>query len=248
MNESKFLGHESCPRCGSRDNLAVYDDGHKWCFGCNYYVPPATTLASLNRRMVRQGEEELDAGGIDTSLFSYELPERADKWIRKYGITDAEIRFYQLAWCDLRQTLVFPFLRDGRVVLTNERYFGPNPKHPKYLTFGNKSKEVVYLCGAHNVDKLVLVEDFVSAIKVRRLVSTMPLLGCTIPEMVLPWAKGRFKKLGVWLDFNKAAESLREASKAAAFVPSTSIVTTADPKELSMNQIDKTLKEYGILT
>jgi hypothetical protein len=197
--------------------------------------------------MIRQGEEELDANGIDTSLFSYDLPERAATWVKKYGITDAEIRFYKIAWCDLRQTLVFPFLRDERVVLTNERYFGPNPKHPKYLTFGNKSKEVVYLCGAHNTDKLVFVEDFVSAIKVRRLVSTMPLLGATIPEIALPWCKGRFKKIGVWLDFNKAAESMREASKAAAFVPATSIVTIGDPKELSMNQIDKALKEYHII-
>lgn len=30
-----FLRHDECPSCGSRDNLAVYDD-HVYCFGCEY--------------------------------------------------------------------------------------------------------------------------------------------------------------------------------------------------------------------
>ena len=34
--DSEFIQHEPCPKCGSRDNLARYDDGHAFCFGCNY--------------------------------------------------------------------------------------------------------------------------------------------------------------------------------------------------------------------
>lgn len=34
---SGFLRHEPCPNCGSKDNLARYDDGHAFCFGCNHY-------------------------------------------------------------------------------------------------------------------------------------------------------------------------------------------------------------------
>ena len=35
-----FLKHESCPKCGSKDNVGVYKDGHKKCFtpDCNYYI------------------------------------------------------------------------------------------------------------------------------------------------------------------------------------------------------------------
>ena len=38
MSESKeeFVGHEPCPECGSKDNLARYADGHAYCFGCEY--------------------------------------------------------------------------------------------------------------------------------------------------------------------------------------------------------------------
>ena len=37
---SKFLRHEECPKCGSKNNLAVYDDGGRHCFGfdCGYHV------------------------------------------------------------------------------------------------------------------------------------------------------------------------------------------------------------------
>ena len=34
--ESEFLQHEPCPKCGSRDNLARYSDGHAYCFGCEH--------------------------------------------------------------------------------------------------------------------------------------------------------------------------------------------------------------------
>ena len=41
---SKFLKHEPCPQCGSKDNLARYDDGHAHCFSCDYREksPPKT--------------------------------------------------------------------------------------------------------------------------------------------------------------------------------------------------------------
>ena len=35
---STFVAHEPCPACGSKDNLARYDDGHGHCFGCGHYV------------------------------------------------------------------------------------------------------------------------------------------------------------------------------------------------------------------
>ena len=35
-----FLYHEECPKCGSKDNLAVYSNGGRHCFSpdCNYHV------------------------------------------------------------------------------------------------------------------------------------------------------------------------------------------------------------------
>lgn len=37
-----MVGREPCPKCGSRDNLTRYDDGHAYCYGqgCGHYEPP----------------------------------------------------------------------------------------------------------------------------------------------------------------------------------------------------------------
>ena len=34
MTESEFIRHEPCPDCGSSDALALYTDGHQYCFSC----------------------------------------------------------------------------------------------------------------------------------------------------------------------------------------------------------------------
>jgi len=38
--------HGPCPRCGSKDNLAIYEDGHTHCFGmgCSYRTPPDSSF------------------------------------------------------------------------------------------------------------------------------------------------------------------------------------------------------------
>jgi twinkle protein len=33
---SKFLRHEACENCGSRNNKGIYSDGHTYCFGCGH--------------------------------------------------------------------------------------------------------------------------------------------------------------------------------------------------------------------
>ena len=35
--ESDFVAHVPCETCGSKDNAALYDDGHTYCFGCATY-------------------------------------------------------------------------------------------------------------------------------------------------------------------------------------------------------------------
>ena len=37
--DSTLIEHIPCPSCGSHDNLAMYDDGHGYCFtpGCGYH-------------------------------------------------------------------------------------------------------------------------------------------------------------------------------------------------------------------
>lgn len=36
--KGNFLRHDPCPKCGSKDNLAVYDNNSATCFGCGHYI------------------------------------------------------------------------------------------------------------------------------------------------------------------------------------------------------------------
>ena len=47
--ENKFVRHEECPQCGSRNNLGRYSDGHAFCFSpeCAYFEPATAEFSSL---------------------------------------------------------------------------------------------------------------------------------------------------------------------------------------------------------
>ena len=40
--ESTFLYHESCPKCGSSDACGVFSDGHRYCYSCCTYFKPTS--------------------------------------------------------------------------------------------------------------------------------------------------------------------------------------------------------------
>ena len=54
--ESEFIQHEPCPECGSRDNLARYDDGHAFCFGCNY----REKAGGEQKVVIKKGDKHMD--------------------------------------------------------------------------------------------------------------------------------------------------------------------------------------------
>ena len=50
--ESKFIGHEQCPKCGSKDNLARYTDGaHCFTPDCGYYEKAEGVATPMNNTM-----------------------------------------------------------------------------------------------------------------------------------------------------------------------------------------------------
>lgn len=49
--ESKFLYHEPCPKCGSSDACAVFDDGHRYCYSCcTYFKPDGSEQVSMEKK------------------------------------------------------------------------------------------------------------------------------------------------------------------------------------------------------
>ena len=79
--DSKFLHHEECPKCGSRNNVAVYSNGGRHCFSadCDYHVNGET------------GEEtqvstpsNLNMGGVVAEITDRRL---SAKTVKHYQVT-----------------------------------------------------------------------------------------------------------------------------------------------------------------
>ena len=58
--DSEFIQHEPCPKCGSRDNLARYTDGHAYHVWTGGYAN--TTSALTGVRFSYSNSAEYDAG------------------------------------------------------------------------------------------------------------------------------------------------------------------------------------------
>lgn len=184
---------------------------------------------------------------FDADDYTYSIPKEATTWLGKYGITRAEVVHFNLLWNKRTDSLVFPIIINDKVVLTSERYFGDNPFHPKYVTNGSKNKNNLFITHPRNKESLVFVEDFVSAIKVSRFTGACPILGATINANAVKWAVEHFKRIRVWLDSNKAAQSLLEASKLSQYCSDVrSIYTDLDPKEYSNTELMTILEKYGV--
>ena len=81
-SDAEFLGHQSCPKCGSSDALGVYSDGHGFCFSCQTHfkevdnVEAAANVVSYNRPAEMYGQPMA-------------MPERRISLdtVKKYGVT-----------------------------------------------------------------------------------------------------------------------------------------------------------------
>ena len=82
MPDSHFVRHEPCPKCGSKDNLARYSDGHAVCFtgGCDYYERASGEVIESKPQAYRK----LEMNGVVASIPDRRISEATCK---KFGVT-----------------------------------------------------------------------------------------------------------------------------------------------------------------
>ena len=113
---SKVINREQCPACASngrdnsQDNLAVYDDGHKYCFSCEY-------------RENKTGEVVKMQTTEDTGTIKF----YNGNPVANRGITEKTMRFFNYGTISNKEgkkAEIASFYRDGRIVAQHLR--GPN--------------------------------------------------------------------------------------------------------------------------
>ena len=243
---AKFIKHESCPQCGSRDNLGRYSDGSAWCFGCGY--------KERGDKSPFIGERD---GKIETSSDQLRLPEdavrvlgaAAIKWLANYGISGSDAYRSGWAWSPFWEQLLMPFYdEDGNLCCIQAKNFNPKrASKAKYYNTGEKSESrTIFRSSVVHSDSyngcLVLTEDAVSALKVSAVADAKPLLGTSIPREQLAAFKGPYNRLVVWLDADKWREG-RAIADAAKFLglSTKTVLTGHDPKDYTIEQIKEFL-------
>jgi twinkle protein len=203
--EGEFVRHESCPACGSRDALAVYDSGTAYCFSCTHWEaeqdykvkPKSKGATNMTRDSLVRGEyRDLKARKISKAT------------CKKYGYHVAEIAGVMTQIADY-------YDEKGEIVGQKVRYADKtfrtvgdvSAKHlfGKHL-WRSKGKQVIITEG--EIDCLSIAESY----------------GCKYPVVSLPtgaqsaerviknnleWLEG-FTTVVLWFDNDKAGKEAIE--------------------------------------
>jgi Zn ribbon nucleic-acid-binding protein len=197
-----FLRHTACPVCPSSDALAIYEDGSQHCFSCGHHKHGNGLERLKTAPQAPKQKKYRDWGPI--------APE-ALEWLNSYDLTEQEKMLFK--YDRNHNHLCY---EDGDFL--NARNFGEGPK---YLSEGPKP----YSPLGYGVP-VVLVEDIISAIKVSRVTACMCLFGSSIPL-----EKVRSTDIVIWLDFDKAKESMKTCKTLIELgFNCRSLVTELDPK------------------
>ena len=172
---STCIRHEPCPSCGSKDNLARYDDGHGYCYGCSYYEHGDSTNIVHSRT---EEQDKPDKNGF-TPLHGQvsDIPKRhiSEDTAKRFSYSKGE---YGGEPCHIAN-----FKTGGRVIGQKLRF-----KDKSFKTFGDCST----LWGKHlwgKGKKIVITEGEIDALSVAESQN------CKWPVVSLPNGVASAKKV-----------------------------------------------------
>lgn len=246
FGHDKVVEKRPCSKCrmggGDRtgDNEVVYADGHTHCFGCGRHSEP--TILQKLEKLSEENSLQLDPREAEALEFPDDFTPIGDAlwakgayaWLKNYGITTKEMEIHHIGWSSSLGMLIFPVFSDsGHLLMWQGRNFNGSPK---YLTKGPKS-DIMHIIGDQKSPVILVVEDLISAIKVGRTYAAMPLWGCSMTLGTLRKLSERFKEVGIWLDSNKAIESVKLALRGSQWGSTFVVTTESDPKIYSDGMI-----------
>lgn len=160
------------------------------------------------------------------------LPSHCTQWLKQYGLTNDEIASLEIMWSASTGLLIFPMVEDTTIIgYIGRRFSGTGSK---YVIKGEKTKFTkIYGSGT----SLIFTEDLISAVKVGRVQSALPLFGTYLKTL----PKG-YSKYYLWLDKDKQKSSVEQCRKWRQYGYNINpIITNKDPKEYNEHQIKEIL-------
>lgn len=246
---ARFIGHESCKSCGSRDNFARYDDGGGFCFGCHYHE--RATHAPM-RHMGNTTENDWRGVRPIPGDIGHDFSQACVEWLGRFHVDIPTAIRNGLVWSPRNEQLIFQLGNCWQA-----RNFGGFwlEKFGKCYTSGDVN-ECLHIYGSGGLrsdgneglgrSELVIVEDPVSALRIASsgsLCDSMPLLGSHLASARLNAVAGLYERLVFWLDSDKYKEARSMADRAKYIGRSTNVIyTDDDPKCYTNEQIKEILQ------
>lgn len=234
---SYVIRKERCPECAkhgndrSGDNLAVYSDGHTYCFRCTY---------GTGRTRISEAVERRDSTVVLPADVTTELPIEARQWLGLYSLPRLAITNNHVMYSPSLERIIFPYFDQTGLLAWQGRYVGKENK-PKWWSQG-KIHEIIHPINVNNREA-VLVEDIISAIKVSKVKGAIPIFGSTISAKHFLRLSSIVDKVWIWLDPDMRTKSIKMTSMAQLLGLEASVVfSDKDPKEHSHEEIKTLLK------
>lgn len=204
--------HESAECIGDSNSMIVEkkDDGaiSAYCFRCGrsgYYRGKATLKS---KAFGESRSSDVNSTNGD-ALFGYnpgttevaDWPGQARAWIRRSGVSDHDVKHYGINYSpDDRRILIPIYGSDGDLLQYQTRRVFEDDPRPKYIGY---YRERVAVCLGNHLGgrRIVLVEDYLSGIRVSKYSPVMVLFGTKLrPDQFTFLFKFGFDEFLIWLD------------------------------------------------
>ncbi len=246
-----------CPYCGQGANTACfaeYHDGYK-CFSCGAFKKNNWGLFHGGRsRDCVQGNIEIPKVNKNPSSFTLQ----AQKWLLDRYITTDMAKYYNI-WETERNSFIFPIMGQFIVYPVVEKIGFYVERYYNEKKIFNKGERVQPVLGIRESRTLVIVEDFISAIRIHDAgYNSMCLFGTKSKYSTLYPIITKYDNIVVYLDNDDAGQiksnvlqlcqwvkNNYERKRSLVYSPINvyNLRTEKDPKWYSRNELQRDIDE-----
>jgi len=245
-----------------------------YCFRCKMYgeIPfdKNTPKQTLKLMAANKARSEMNSDRKETLSLPPDFipldhdsgPKKARNWLWQYGIGNNMWTLYNIGWSDFYQRVIFPIEGDLKLkrfltikntllgwVARDVDFIKEEDKRlvntPKYLIRAREGTErKFFMIDRKGSNKLVIVEDILSAIKVYEYggnVSTLALLNSSIDCNAI-LKKYRGKTIRIWLDSDMRTKAVMQSVRLGQFGFTVKhVYSFKDPKDCTASTIKQLL-------
>lgn len=247
---------KQCPRCAARgkdtrgDNLHVYLNSGAYCFSCGYYELGTPSLEYLRSRINDNKPKMTPDLSISYKTLSTKLPHDVRLWLAGKHI-EPDYRNATMYWNEEDNELVFPvYNKEGKITFSANRYFGKDPKHPRYINRGMYKDNMLLLGDVEANTTVFIVEDYISALRIattqNNLTNTSfcayPIFGSNVIKDHILHLSGQFLGAIFFLDPDKRREAFQmKMDYKHLFEFTDTVYTSDDPKDMTPEDLSRCL-------